>query len=115
MFAAPASQLQNEFLRDERGYTAAGISMFTILTSTPAGIAVLAGGHLAEVRGRRLVGAVGLAGGSVLLAAVYLTSGWPMWVLSLLGSDPRRAHGPRAAGLRTRAVPDVAARRAAEG
>jgi MFS family permease len=85
LFAAPVSQLQNEFLRDERGYSAAGISLFTILTNTPAGLAVLAGGHLAEVRGRRFVGAVGLAGSSVLLTLMYLTSGWTMWTMSLLG------------------------------
>lgn len=85
LFAAPVSQLQNEFLRDERGYSAAGISLFTILTGTPAGLALLAGGHLAEVRGRRVVGAVGLAGSSVLLTAMYLTSGWSMWTCSLFG------------------------------
>ena len=85
LFAAPASQLQNEFLRDERGYSAAGISLFTILTNTPAGVAVLLGGHLAEVRGRRLVGAAGLAGGAVLLVAMYLSSGTSMWLFSLLG------------------------------
>ena len=86
IYAAPVSQLQNEFLRDERGYSAVGISMFTILTATPAGLAVLVGGHLAEVRGRRVVGAVGLAGSSVLLAAMYLTSGPAMWTLALVGS-----------------------------
>lgn len=86
IFAAPISQLQNEFLRDERGYSAAGIALFTILTATPAGAAVLVGGHLAETRGRRLVGAVGLVGGSVLLVAMYLSSGWPMWTFSVLGS-----------------------------
>ena len=86
MFAAPVSQLQNEFLRDERGYGAAGISLFTILTVTPAGLAVLLGGHLAEVRGRRLVGAVGLAGSSVLATAMYLTYGPVMWLFSLLAS-----------------------------
>lgn len=86
VFATPASQLQNEFLRDERGYSAVGISLFTILTATPAGLAVLAGGHLAEVRGRRLVGAVGLAGGSILLTAMYLSSGPAMWALSVFGS-----------------------------
>jgi MFS family permease len=86
IFSAPVSQLQNEFLRDERGYGAAGISLFTILTATPAGLAVLAGGHLAEVRGRRFVGAIGLAGSSVLLSIMYLTSGPTMWVLSLFGS-----------------------------
>jgi MFS family permease len=86
MFAAPVSQLQNEFLRDERGYGAAGISLFTILTVTPAGLAVLVGGHLAEVRGRRLVGAVGLAASSVLATAMYLTYGPVMWTFSLLAS-----------------------------
>ena len=86
MFAAPVSQLQNEYLRDERGYGAAGISLFTILTVTPAGLTVLIGGHLAEVRGRRLVGAVGLAGSSVLATAMYLTYGPVMWLFSLLAS-----------------------------
>lgn len=86
VYAAPASQLQNEFLRDERSFSAAAISLFTIATGTPAGIAVLAGGHLAEVRGRRIVAAVGLAGSSVLLAVVYLTSGPAMWLLQLGGS-----------------------------
>jgi MFS family permease len=86
LFAAPVSQLQNEFLRDERSYSAVAISLFTILTITPAGAAVLAGGHLAEIRGRRLVGAVGLAGSAVLLTTMYLTSGWAMWACSLFGS-----------------------------
>jgi len=86
LFAAPASQLQNEFLRDERDFAAATITLFTISTGTPAGLAVLAGGHLAEVRGRRLVGATGLAGSTVMLTVMYLTSGPVMWVFSLFGT-----------------------------
>jgi MFS family permease len=86
LFATPISQLQNEFLRDERGYSATGISLFTILTNTPAGLAVLAGGHLAETRGRRTIGAIGLSGGAVLLATMYLTAGAAMWSLSIAGS-----------------------------
>jgi predicted MFS family arabinose efflux permease len=86
LFATPVSQLQNEFLRDERGYSAGGISLFTILTGTPAGLAVLAGGHLAEVRGRRLVGAVGLAGSTVLLTAMYFSHSQLMWAFSIAGS-----------------------------
>ena len=62
------------------------ITLFTVCTGTPAGLAVLAGGHLAEVRGRRLVGAAGLAGGTVMLVAMYLTSGATMWFFSLLGT-----------------------------
>jgi predicted MFS family arabinose efflux permease len=86
MFATPISQLQNEFLRDERGYSAAGISLFTILTNTPAGLGVLVGGHLAETRGRRVIGAIGLAGGAFLLSSMYLTAGAAMWSLSIAGS-----------------------------
>ena len=34
MFAAPATQLLNEFLRSERGFSASRISLFTILTNS---------------------------------------------------------------------------------
>jgi len=86
MFLAPASQFQNEFLRTERGFSAARISLFTIATSTPGGIGVAVGGRLADVRGRRLVGAVGLVGGATLTVAAYLSSGWALWLASALGS-----------------------------
>jgi MFS family permease len=85
LFVAPASQLQNEFLRDERGYSALGITLFTICTNTPAGIGVLAGGRLADRRGRRVVGAVALLGGVAGTVVVYLTYGATMWGVSLLG------------------------------
>ncbi|HYD09553.1 MAG TPA: MFS transporter [Acidimicrobiales bacterium] len=86
VFAAPANQLQNEFLRDERDFSAAAITLFTITTGTPAGLAVLAGGHLAEVRGRRFVGAVGLVGSTFFIVLTYLTSGPAMWFLYFCGA-----------------------------
>jgi MFS family permease len=86
LFGAPASQFQNEFLRDERGFSAAAITVFTIATVTPAAIGIVVGGHLADVRGRRGVGAVGIVGGTVLTVAMFAASGWPMWVWSALGS-----------------------------
>jgi MFS family permease len=86
LFAQPASQLQNEFLRDERGYSAFGISLFTILTVTPAGIGVMGGGILADARGRRGVGAVALVGGAATTVAMYASSGAAMWLWSLAGS-----------------------------
>lgn len=85
-FAAPASQLLNDFLRDERGFSGARISLFTILTSTPAGIALVAGGRLADTRGRRLVVAVGVAGGAIIGAWGFTTHGWTLWVANLLGT-----------------------------
>src|SRR3546814_16520699 len=60
--------------------------MFSILTNTPGGIGVLIGGRLADTRGRRVVGAVGIAGGVGLTVAMVLASGWSMWGLSLLGA-----------------------------
>ncbi|NLV55217.1 MAG: MFS transporter [Acidimicrobiales bacterium] len=85
-FAAPASQLLNDFLRDERGFSGARISLFTILTSTPAGLALVAGGRLADRRGRRLVVAIGVAGGAAVGAWGFTTAGWPLWMANLLGT-----------------------------
>lgn len=86
LFTAPASQLMNEFLRDERGFSAARISLFTILTNTPGSIGIVVGARLADTRGRRLVGAIGVAGGVGLTVAMVLASGWSMWALSVGGA-----------------------------
>ena len=85
MFAAPASGLRNDFLKDEREFSAATISLFTLVTNTPIGIGILAGGYLADRRGRRPVGAAGLALGAVLIVWAYLTDGPSLWVLTLAG------------------------------
>jgi len=85
MFIAPASGFQNDFLKDERGFTATQTSVFTLVTSTPAGLGVLVGGYLAERRGRRTVGAVGLAGGTILTTLSFFSSGAVLWLLTLVG------------------------------
>lgn len=85
LFTAPATQFMNEFLRDERGFSASRISLFTILTNAPGVIGIVVGGRLADTRGRRIVGAVGVAGGVGLTVAMVLSGGWPMWVLSMGG------------------------------
>ncbi len=79
-FVNPAAQLQNTFLRDERGFSAARITLFTLLTGTPAAIGVVVGGRLAE-RSRRAVGATGLIVGTTLIVLAYLAVGWPLWAL----------------------------------
>ena len=85
MFAAPASGLRNDFLKDEREFSAAAISLFTVVTNTPIGIGVLAGGYLADRRGRRPVGAAGLVAGAVFVAWAYFTDGAALWSLTLAG------------------------------
>jgi MFS family permease len=84
LFIAPAFQLQNDFLREQQGFSAARISLFTVVTSTPAVIGIVVGGHLADVRGRRIVGAVGLVGATTAVVASYASTGWPLWAWTTL-------------------------------
>jgi MFS family permease len=86
IFVAPASQFMNDFLRDDLGYSAARITAFTLLTNLPAFLGIVIGGHLADLRGRRIVGAVGMAGGVALTVAMYLSQGWALWALSVAGA-----------------------------
>jgi MFS family permease len=86
VFSTPASQLMNEFLRDERGFSASRIMVFTLLTKTPGFVGVVAGGRIADVHGRRIVGSVAVVGGAFLTAWMVLSSGWSMWALSLISA-----------------------------
>jgi MFS family permease len=86
LFKDPASQLLNEFLRDERGFSAARISLFSVFTNVPGIIGVLVGGRLADTRGRRRIGAVAVLGGSGFTVIQMLTDGSSMWTFAILSS-----------------------------
>ncbi len=86
LFLAPAAQFLNEFLRTERGFSGALIAVFVLATNTPAGIGIIVGGKLADRRGRRLVGAVGIIGGVGFTVVSYLSWGWPLWMASMVAS-----------------------------
>jgi MFS family permease len=60
--------------------------LFTILTTTPGGIGLVVGGRMADVRGKRIIVSVGVAGGALLTLFSFMTYGWPMWVWNLLGT-----------------------------
>jgi MFS family permease len=86
LFLAPASQYQNVFLRRERGFSAARISLFAIGTNIWGGIGIVAGGRLADVRGRRIVAAVGIIGGVGCTVLMFFATGWSIWAWSVVGS-----------------------------
>jgi MFS family permease len=86
LFAAPAFELQNDFLRRDRGFSAARISAFTLLTSTPAALGIVIGGRVADVRGRRLLGAFAIASGAITTVLMFTVTGWPMWAWAVTGS-----------------------------
>ncbi|MEO7557111.1 MAG: MFS transporter [Acidimicrobiales bacterium] len=83
LFVAPAFQLQNDFLREQQGFSAARISLFTVVTSTPASLGIVLGGRLADVRGRRVIGAIGLIGGTLGVVASFASTGWPLWAWAM--------------------------------
>jgi len=86
LFIAPQSQFGNRFLRTEQGFSGAGIGFFSVATGTPAGIGIVVGGRLADVRGRRVVGAVALVLGSLCTVKFFFATGWSVWFWAVLGT-----------------------------
>ncbi len=85
LYIATASIFQNRYLKEVRGYSAALVALFTIATSTPAGLGLLVGGRIADERGRRILGATMVPIGAILLALSFATSGIAMWVIAIAG------------------------------
>jgi MFS family permease len=86
VFASPLSQLLNDFLRDERGFTGSGIALFRLATNLPGAIGIVVGGMYAETHGRRRVGAFAVLFGSLSTTGMLLSTGAPMWLLGSLGT-----------------------------
>lgn len=85
LFVASASIFQNRFLRDELGYSATTITIFTLATATPAALGLLVGGRLADRRGRRALAAIGMPVGALILAASFALSGAALWFVVFVG------------------------------
>ena len=86
IMAAPSGFFLSRYLLEERGFSAVGVSLFTLAAGTPAVLGLFAGGRLADTRGRRPVGAAALAVGAVTTLMVFFASGWPLWAWSIGGS-----------------------------
>ncbi len=86
VFATPASQFSNEFLRTERHFSPGGISILQQLAGTIGGLGVLVGGRLADTRGRRPVAAVGVGAGTAVMVASFFAHSWALWVWAIAGS-----------------------------
>ena len=86
LFVAPSSQFGNQFLRDERGFSGARIGLFSVVIGTPAVIGIVAGGRIADVRGRRMVAAVALFVGTFCTLGYFFSTGWLMWLIATVGT-----------------------------
>ncbi len=83
VFAAPSSQLMNQYLREVRHFSNTGIAGFrTVTTAIPGLIGLVLGGRLAEARGRRPVAAIGLAIATTTQMMFFMLGGPVIWVMS---------------------------------
>lgn len=94
LFATPAGQFQNQFLRTERHFSAANISALSQVAGTIGALAVLVGGRLADTRGRRPVAAAGIAAGTAVTLASYFAHSWALWLWTIAGSLMAYGVGP---------------------
>ena len=85
VFAAPATQLQADYLKADRGYSALWVTLFIIGTNTPAGLGVVLGGRWGDSWGRKPVAAIGMVGYAGT-AFMFMFSGAPMWAASLISA-----------------------------
>ena len=85
LYIATASIFQNRYLKDDRGFSATMVAVFTTVTALPASIGLIVGGRVADERGRRIVGATLVPIGALLLASSFAVSGWLMWTAAILG------------------------------
>lgn len=105
LFLSPASQLLNEYLRDEQGMTAGSISVFRLLTGTPAGLVVLVAGIAADRIGRKPIGGIGLGLGVIFSTFVFFTSGAALWLVGTIGFWSLAGTSPALRGYQTELFP----------
>jgi MFS family permease len=85
LYIATASIFQNRYLKDDRGYSAALVAIFTVATSSPASLGLILGGRIADERGRRILGTILVPIGAFLLALSFSVSGPLMWIVAIFG------------------------------
>jgi MFS family permease len=105
LFVAPASLFQNGYLEDVRGFNATTIAIFTLVTATPAGIGLVLGGRVADVRGRKVLIATMLPLATVLGVVSYTVGGPVMWGATFLAGTLGGVTYPALAVYRTELFP----------
>jgi MFS family permease len=86
LFWIPSAGFTNNYLINERAFSGLQVSLFQTLTNLPGGIALVVGGRLADVYGRRLIGTIGLVGGTVGAVVMFQTSGVTLWLASTVAT-----------------------------
>jgi MFS family permease len=86
IFIAPASFFQNNYLTDIRNFSGLTIGVFSIAVGTPAGLALLLGGRIADTRGRRPLIMIALPAATAAVVLAFTFGGPMLWVFAFLAS-----------------------------
>jgi MFS family permease len=105
LLVAPTSFFQNSYLKNERGFSAGMVTVFVFATTAPAVVGLIAGGRVADFRGRRRVAAVCVPAGAVLVVVHFSVAGVPMWLAALVGGTVASAAYPALAVYRAELFP----------
>lgn len=106
IFSAPASQLTNAFLSDDRHFSATGIAIWRAVTAgLPALIGVIIGGRLADIRGRKPVAITALVIVGGLEIAFFLGPEWLLWTSSTVAIFAAGIAGPAVGTFSTELFP----------
>lgn len=82
LFITPAAGLRNDWLRDQRAFSAVDLVAYNVVAYLPALLGIVIGGRLADAYGRRVVASIGVAGAVLATWISYQTSGAPLWLSS---------------------------------
>lgn len=106
LFFAPSSQFTNRFLAAERGFSGLDVLALRAVTQVaPAIVAVLAGGKLAESRGRKPAARLGVLVMAVAGAAFFASAGPLLWVALTATTAAAGFAGPALAAFNTELFP----------
>jgi MFS family permease len=105
-FGSPSLQFTNRYLSDVRGYSGIGIfALRGVTQGIPALIAILAGGLLAESRGRRVVASRATLALGLSSAVFFLTGGAMLWIAMLVATIAGAMSGPALTAFNTELFP----------
>jgi MFS family permease len=81
VFSAPSSQLTNRYLTKDHSFSHSDVALFRSVTAgVPGVVGVLLAGRLAESRGRRPVGVVGVVIATLFQMAFFVGGGAVLWI-----------------------------------
>lgn len=83
---APSRQLQNEYLRLDRGYSSHAVALFSVLSNAPGVVGLIAGSLLGHRVSHKRMLALAIFGFAACDAGMFLSHGPFVWMWSMLGA-----------------------------